>query len=45
MGHIRRISLGALLSAAVGFLHNFATGRIEKKVAAWKEEENEKTAA
>ena len=45
MGHISRIYLGALLSAALGFLLNFATGRIEKKLVVWKEEENEKARA
>jgi NitT/TauT family transport system permease protein len=45
MGHISRIYLGAILSAALGFLLNFATGRIEKKLVVWKEDENEKAAA
>jgi NitT/TauT family transport system permease protein len=45
MGHISRIYLGALLSAVLGFLLNFATGRIEKKLVVWKEEENEKAVA
>jgi NitT/TauT family transport system permease protein len=45
MGYISRIYLGALLSAVLGFLLNFATGRIEKKLVVWKEEENEKAAA
>jgi NitT/TauT family transport system permease protein len=45
MGQISHIYLGALLSAALGFLLNFATGRIEKKFVVWKEEENEKSAA
>jgi NitT/TauT family transport system permease protein len=45
MGHISRIYLGALLSAVLGFLLNFATGRIEKKLVVRKEEENEKAPA
>lgn len=45
MGYISRIYLGALLSAVLGFLLNFATGLIEKKLVVWKEAENEKNAA
>jgi NitT/TauT family transport system permease protein len=45
MGNISQIYLGALLSAALGFLLNFATGLIEKGLVVWKETENEKAAA
>jgi NitT/TauT family transport system permease protein len=45
MGHISRIYLGALLSAVLGFLLNYVTGRIEQKLVVWKEEEHEKAAA
>lgn len=45
MGYISRIYLGALLSAALGFLLNFFAGFIEKKLVVWKETENEKAEA